>query len=385
MPAKRGKGKFDEDLLPDFLEDSPFLPVWNEKEYKRAARPQAASTAQLLRSKPARLTYGVLLFIFTIIWLRKARVYERLTGPSCYFRDPVAPHDSWKSARTNWDEYAYSLYATDAENLCNAVMIFDDLQQYGSKAGRLLLYADTLDMNDGETREGRLLAKARDELGVNTQPVKVLHQESAAYSGPNWADSYTKLLAFNQTQYSRIIAMDSDSLLLGSLDELFFVPPAAAVMPRAYWLGTATMSSHIMVLTPSADAFHRVQDIIERRAGLGFYDMEIMNKLFAGTCEVIPHEPYALLTGEFARADHAAFLGSRSGRPWNPKDVLRQAKLVHFSDNPLPKPWLATDKRIMAAKPDCSYDAELGQECRAQEIWLDFYKRFREKRDSICA
>ncbi|KAL1875383.1 hypothetical protein Daus18300_003122 [Diaporthe australafricana] len=264
-------------------------------------------------------------------------------------------------------------------------MIFEDLLQYGSKAGRLLLYADTLEINDGESREEKLLAKARDELGVNLQPVKVLHEKSAAYSGPNWADSYTKLLAFNQTQYSRLIAIDSDALLLGSLDELFFVPPAAAVMPRAYWLSTPTMASHVMVLTPSTDAFHRVQEIIERRAGYGFYDMEVMNQVFGGTCEVIPHEPYALLTGEFTKADHAAFLGSRSGHPWNPKDVLRQAKLVHFSDSPLSKPWLATDEKILAAKPDCAFDAELGQECRAQEIWLDFYKRFREKRNRLCA
>lgn len=200
-------------------------------------------------------------------------------------------------------------------------------------------------------------------------------------SGPNWADSYTKLLAFKQTQYSRVITLDSDSLLLGSLDELFFVPPAPAVMPRAYWLPSPTMSSHIMVLTPSEDAFEKVENIIQRRAGMDFYDMEIMNALFGGTCEVIPHEPYALLTGEFRKKDHAAFFNSQSGRVWNPKDVLKQTKMVHFSDNPLPKPWVATDERIFASKPDCSFEAEKGEECRGQEIWLDFYKKFREKRN----
>lgn len=180
MPGKHGKGKFDEDALPDFLEDSPFLPVWDETKSRKAAPPKAASIAQLLRSKPARLAYGVLLFVFIIIWLRIAHVYDRLTGSSCYFRDPVAPNDHWRATTRDWRKYAYSLYATDAENLCNAVMIFDDLRQYGSKAERLLLYADTLDVNDGESREGRLLAKARDELNVKLQPVKVLHQESAA-------------------------------------------------------------------------------------------------------------------------------------------------------------------------------------------------------------
>ena len=180
MPRRHTKGQFDEDELPDFLENSPFLPVWSDEESRRAARPKAASTAQLLRSKPARLIYGVLLLVFILLWLRSAHVYERLTGPSCYFRAPVAPNDHWRSVTRDWSKYAYSLYATDAEYLCNAVMIFDDLRQYGSKAERLLLYADTIDVNGGESREGRLLAKARDELGVKLQPVKVWHQESAA-------------------------------------------------------------------------------------------------------------------------------------------------------------------------------------------------------------
>lgn len=136
-----------------------------------------------------------------------------------------------------------------------------------------------------------------------------------------------------------------------------------------------------MVLTPSTDAFQRVEDIMKRRAGKGFYDMEIMNALFGGTCEVIPHEPYALLSGEFRSTDHANFFNYKSGRVWNPRDVLKQAKMVHFSDSPLPKPWVATDEKIFAAKPDCSFDAEQGEECRGQQIWLDLYKRFREKRN----
>lgn len=178
--------------------------------------------------------------------------------------------------------------------------------------------------------------------------------------------------------------MDSDSLLLRPIDELFFVPPATAVMPRAYWLDTPHMSSHIMVLTPSAHAFHDVQRTIARKAGYGFYDMEVMNQAFGSTCQVLPREPYALLTGEFRRGDHAGFLGGsgsgHEGQLWDPDSVLDQAKLVHFSDYPLSKPWLATEEEILSAKPDCSFEAELGKECRAQEIWMGFHKTFRDRR-----
>lgn len=180
MPGKHGNRKFDEDILPDFLENSPFLPVWDDAASRKAAPRRAASTTQLLRSKPARLVYGVLLLILIILSLRRAHVYDRLTGPSCYFRAPVATNDHWRSTTRDWSKYAYSLYATDSEYLCNALMIFDDLRQYGSKAARLLLYPDTMNIDDGKSRDARLLAKAKDELGVKLQPVQVLHQESAA-------------------------------------------------------------------------------------------------------------------------------------------------------------------------------------------------------------
>lgn len=201
--------------------------------------------------------------------------------------------------------------------------------------------------------------------------------------GPNWADSYTKLLGFNQTEYSRVVVIDSDSLLLDSLDELFFVPPAAAVMPRAYWLRKPQMSSQIMVLTPSADVFHNLEGAVHRKAGYGFYDMEVMNYLFGRSCQVLPHQTYDLLTGEFRSAEHAAFLGSQSGsgkQGWDPEVVYRNAKMIHFSDHPLHKPWVATEEQIMAVKPVCSFDAEVGKECKAQEIWLNIYKTFQDQR-----
>ena len=179
MPNKRVQWKAEDEILPDFLEDSLFLPVWDYTEPKRSARPRPASLAEILISKPARLAYGVLLLLVILSGFHRAHLYDRVMGPSCYFRDPVVPDASWRLVGVDWSQYAYALYATDAEYLCNAVTIFDSLQQHGSKADRLLLYADTLDTSDEDTREGRLLAKARDELGVNTQPVKVLHQKNA--------------------------------------------------------------------------------------------------------------------------------------------------------------------------------------------------------------
>lgn len=178
---RKGKLKVDDDVLPDFLEDSPFLPVWNNYEPKKAVRPKRVNITQVLKSKPARLAYGVVFFLFILMKLRAAHVYERITGPSCYFRNPVAPDPDpyWRTADVDWSQFAYSLYATDVEYLCSAVVVFASLQQYNSRADRLLLYADTMSL-DENSEEGKLLLRARDDLGVKLQPVKVLHEKKAA-------------------------------------------------------------------------------------------------------------------------------------------------------------------------------------------------------------
>jgi alpha-N-acetylglucosamine transferase len=55
-----------------------------------------------------------------------------------------------------------------------------------------------------------LLRKARRDYEVKLIPIKIQH-----FDGENtWADSFTKLLAFNQTQYERVISLDSDANVL---------------------------------------------------------------------------------------------------------------------------------------------------------------------------
>lgn len=135
-----------------------------------------------------------------------------------------------------------------------------------------------------------------------------------------WADSLTKLLIFGQTKYKRILLLDSDSTLLKPMDELFFLPPQPAIMPRAYWLAWPFLSSHIMLLEPSMTEYRRVQQAI-KNAVFGEYDMEIMNKLYGRRkdCVVMPHRQYALLSGEFRSKRHSQYMGKDK---WDPSAVF---------------------------------------------------------------
>lgn len=176
------------------------------------------------------------------------------------------------------------------------------------------------------------------------------------------------------------MSLDSDAVVLQSMDELFLLPPASVAMPRAYWLGPTIFTSALLLIQPSSEEFARMQDAI-KTAGDGEYDMEILNDLYDQSCMVLPHRPYIMLSAEFRDSGyHENYLGNIS-EIWDPETIFREAKYVHFSDWPMPKPWLRPMPEVLDnTQPTCyiAYDGE--EDCRARDIWLGFYSDFETRR-----
>jgi hypothetical protein len=166
------------------------------------------------------------------------------------------------------------------------------------------------------------------------------------------------------------------------MDELFFLPATPVALPRAYWLDKPTLGSHIMLIQPSTLNFKRIEKAIKTANG-DVYDMEIVNSLFGDSCIILPHRWYALLSGEFRSKTHRQFL--EQNERWDPMQVIREAKLVHFSDDPFPKPWIdATQKTVATMKPHCLTSPSGKEDCRARDIWLELYLEFKERRE-VCS
>lgn len=91
-------------------------------------------------------------------------------------------------------------------------MILEALYALGVKSDRLMMYPGEWDVpEDGGSAanfEGRLLAQARDRYGTKLVPIEV---QRLSQGDTTWTESFTKLLAFNQTQYKRVISLDSDA------------------------------------------------------------------------------------------------------------------------------------------------------------------------------
>ncbi|KAH7095085.1 glucose N-acetyltransferase 1 [Paraphoma chrysanthemicola] len=295
--------------------------------------------------------------------------------------------------RVNWSNYAYSLYATDSATLCHAVLLAEALARLGSKADRVLFYPDYWDLkvSDSKDRDSQLLLLARDTYKVKLQPIKLLQVGGVTkdqWTG-TWDKSVTKFMAFSLAYYDRVIALDSDITLLQPLDELFLLPQTPMAMPRAYWTESKPwpLTSMLMVIKPDLGELQHFKDDL---AGGGNnmlvnahrFDMELVNERFEYSALVLPHRPYALLTGEFRREDHAPYLGSPHEK-WDAEKVFKEAKLVHFSDWPLPKPWIMwPTEGLQEMQPDCG--GSLEGSCAERRIWKHLYDDFRHRRRDIC-
>ncbi|KAK5703860.1 hypothetical protein LTR97_002873 [Elasticomyces elasticus] len=280
----------------------------------------------------------------------------------------------------DWSRFAYAQYVTNDAYLCNSIMIFTSLRTLGVRADLLMMHPEDWSVGN-DTVSGRLLLQAI-ELGVRLAPVRVQHLEGG---DSTWADSFTKLLAFNQTQYKRVLHLDSDSTVLDLMDELFFLPSAPVAMPRAYWLEehTRVLSSQVVLIEPSAKEFDRIIDSLQHRTSQQF-DMEIVNDLYGDSCFIIPHRRYDLLTGELKAEDHSKYLGS-SDETWDVHAIMNETKFVHFSDWPYPKPWLpASDEQRERASPKCTMITDGELDCRDRDTWYWLYEDFHRRRVQVC-
>lgn len=367
-------------------------------EEPKAYRP---SVHEILRSRRVR-SFGAAIIVLSIIYILFAKevlvVSERWRKyspskadnphssiPSSDEKSPT-PHDPTAPyGPVDWSRFAYVQYVTNSDYLCNSVMLFEILHRLGARADRLMMHPEWMG-GDPNSTDARLLQKAREQYGVKLKPIEISRRNT---QDSTWAESYTKLLAFNCTDYSRVLSLDSDSTVLQPMDELFLLPPSPVAMPRAYWLSKEKefyLSSQIILIEPSTREFERIVAATNNAKG-NDYDMEIVNQLYGKAASVLPHRPYDMLTAEYRGMDHSSYLGN-DVEAWDPDAMLAEAKFLHFSDWPHPKPWIAVDRDLhLSRAPECPTkgdEKERKIRCRNRELWLFFYEDFSKRRGEVC-
>ncbi|KAL8715452.1 MAG: hypothetical protein Q9220_000786 [cf. Caloplaca sp. 1 TL-2023] len=349
-------------------------PPYPSKDNRRA--PPRDSAIPFRRSRYIYLALAVVL-----LYLALTKLTPLFSRPS---RTPQhAPSLRYKNV--NWSRYAYFQYATSTAYLCNAVMIFEALDRLGSKADRLLVYPEQWDtrIESQSDRDSQLLVKARDWYNVKLVPmdIPVMHDEDQ--QGGKSEEAFLKFGAWGPERYERVIYLASDTTVIKHLDDLFFLPSTPVAMTREYWNlpEKKTLSPRFMVIQPSQAEFERLSTATrEDMRPEGEYDTEILNRFYGDSAMVLPHQAYGLLSSEFRTEDHREYLGNTYD-PWDPEKALQDASVVHFVDEPFPKPWVMWPHVLFAEKhPQCK-----AEDCRDKETWLSLYDDFRKRRKDICA
>jgi alpha-N-acetylglucosamine transferase len=209
---------------------SPFRPSENAEAPTNSKARLLLSSWLALRRVRTVLFCGLLILLLSIILLQYPDLDERIRGlarpnetvpmtvpcncSAIESDDRSTGSDSESSIR--WSEFAYVQYVTNAEYLCNSLMIFEALRRHNTKADLLMMHPNQWrehsEITASTPYESKLLLQARDQYKVNLVPIQV--KTFLDGDDPTWQDSYTKLLAFNQTQYKRLVSLDSDATVL---------------------------------------------------------------------------------------------------------------------------------------------------------------------------
>jgi len=322
--------------------------------------PNPPSPPSLLLRRP-RYLYALLALLVLYLWHTfpvHRTSHVPIHDPSLIYRN------------VDWTRFAYSLYATNSAYLCNALMVYESLSRLGSKADRVLFYPQEwdLEIESSTDRDSQLLVKARDDFGVKLMPSEGEGME---------------FMAWSLTQYDRVLHLDSDITIFKHMDGLFMAPKTSVALVRSYWrLPTVKeLASSFVLLEPSELEFQQLT-ISARSELLGTAggSSKVLNRFYGDSAMVLPHREYGLLSEEFRSEAHTAFLGNNM-EVWDPEKVLKQASLVRFSDEPLPKPWIMWPHKLIGEiMPKCKL-GELGNDdCRNKKIWMELYDDFRKRR-----
>lgn len=349
------------------------------------------SNARRIRRKLfSRTFYPVIVFlvacsILLFYYIHRVQILDEFVSPPQCTTDITDPAIDWKRV-------AYVQYAVSPEDLCKAVMVFSQLREVSSLASRVLVYPSDWRLNGNTnnapesngTHIARVLRYAAGEFSVLLNPTDTLREDT---SRTIWKQPYSKFLAYNLTQYDRVIVLGTDSIVLNSMDELFFLPPTPLAMPYVYWRKPAgwRFSNQIMVIQPSSTDFSAFEKII-KKVNRGETDMDIVYKLYNNTALMrLPQRPYHILSEEFRLNEngHSRYLGTAKEK-WEPGGILRETKLVHFFDPPIPEPWIASKETWQKYTPRCIAKAYRRFNCGNRNAWFRFYNDYGNRMKIVC-
>jgi glycogenin glucosyltransferase len=136
--------------------------------------------------------------------------------------------------------------------------------------------------------------------------------------------TFTKINLWRQTQFRKIVYMDSDIVALRALDELFDIDAPFAAAPDIGW--PDAFNSGLMVLTPNLGDYYALQTLASNGDSFDGADQGLLNQYYE-------HRGWHRLSFTYNCTPNAEY-------QWEPayRHYKSNIKAVHFIGKE--KPWL---------------------------------------------
>lgn len=238
--------------------------------------------------------------------------------------NPSPPSDQPILPDFSSSPFAYVFYATQSDYACSVLVNIDRLQNLFNTTHRIIVLVRP------DLASSYLTAFTRLNATVIPYSPPELRDEQIVY----YHDVLLKLVAFRLHHYipslKRILVLDSDQLILQSLDHVFDLPPVDVAAPRAYWSQEGTGFTSTFLLVTLSD---RVWDRMTQELGAikqNVFDMDLVNEMFKQTVLMLPGD-YATLNSHWETNDIPSWwMGDRPVWPYTqlqpPKEKVAPKK-----------------------------------------------------------
>ena len=190
--------------------------------------------------------------------------------------------------------FAYVFYATQDDYACSVLVNVHRLNNLFNTSHRIIVLVKP----DLPSRYLTALT-AQNATVIPYEPPPL-----ADSNVPYYQDVLLKLVGFRLHHYipslKRVLILDSDQLILQSLDHIFGLPEVDIAAPRAYWQSEGFTSAFILV-SLSDRLWEKVANGLVN-IDHNIFDMDLVNKLFAKTILVLPGD-YATLNSHWETND----------------------------------------------------------------------------------
>jgi glycogenin glucosyltransferase len=234
-----------------------------------------------------------------------------------------------KKDTTDKNEFCYATLITSNDFLPGLQVMLHSLIKTKTELRIIVLLTPEV------TESSRDKLSSMKAMGSSGKLVEII--EVPAIPNPNakvhvegWINAgYTKLHIFNLTQFSKIVYIDADVLVLKNVDELFDRPGLSAA-PDVF--PPDKLNAGVMVVEPSASIFEEMMAQIETLTSHDGGDTGFLNSFFPDwfTWDSSHRLPFKY------NAQRTMHWLTYKGNPgyWN---IVRPISILHFSSNP--KPW----------------------------------------------